>query len=162
MQRYSDTVLDQSNNGTFTTTKDVFTLLRQNTAATATETWPASSPIGPGSTKYNSHDNPKHTDAPVDNQEHTNNCDTSEKSAEHSALPIHLLASEQHDPILQWLGQNFKEDPWTSVRRSYRVDDQYSNLFVGSLVPVSNVSPGVLMDLEDMHIQPHENFSLCL
>ncbi|KAF3291837.1 hypothetical protein TWF132_006353 [Orbilia oligospora] len=154
MQRYSTEVLDQSNNGASTTTKDVFTLLRQDTAAAATETWSASSPIGPGSTKYNSHD-----DAPVDNQDHTNNCDTSEKSAEHSALPLHLLASEQYDPMLQWLGQNFKEDPWTSVRRSYHIDDQSSNLFVGPLVLVSNVSPSILRDLEDMLIQPLENFS---
>ncbi|KAF3103547.1 hypothetical protein TWF102_003732 [Orbilia oligospora] len=143
MRRYSDTVLDRPNNGASTTIKNVFTLLRQDIAAAATETWPASSLIGPGITKYNFHDIPKHADAPVDKQDHTNNCDTSEKSGGNSALPLHLLASEQHDPILQWLGQNFKEDLWTSVRRSYRVDDQSSNLFIGPLVPVSNVSPSI-------------------
>ncbi|KAF3311268.1 hypothetical protein TWF173_008565 [Orbilia oligospora] len=158
MQRYSDKVPDQLNNGASATMKDAFTLLRQDTAAVATETGPASSLIGPGSTKFNSHNNPKHTDAPVDNQDHTNNCDTSEKSAEHSALPLHLLASEQYDPMLQWLTQNFKEDPWTSVCRRYRFDSQSSNLFTQPLVPVSNVSPRILKDLEDTLIQPHENF----
>ncbi|KAF3288701.1 hypothetical protein TWF970_005758 [Orbilia oligospora] len=154
MQRYLDTVLDRPNNTFSAHMEDLFILPRQDATAVATETCPSPSPTSPSSNKRNFQDS-KRADAPVDNQYHSNSRDTPEKSAEHSTLPLHQLGSEQHDPILRWLNQGLKEDPWTSVQRRNHFDDQSSNLFTG---PFVSVSPSILGDLGNMLIQPYEYF----